>query len=285
MRILGKNSCYNFDNEKLFNKSKYSASYVGVDERTNQRVFIKKLIYDIEEIKNISQINIQYPLIESLDIIIDGDLAYIIYPFIEGRSLKTIIHNRVKLSLEDKKNIIINSLKALEKLHEKGIIHGDIHPGNILVNGDKIYFADNGSIFLAGNKTPEKAFNLLYAAPEQILKQNDLWSFKTDWFSWGMSMYHFINKDHPFTHSNPNFTIQMMLNLGLEPLAKNYGELSNLIGQICLKPKFKTSPSRMSQSEIHLIIQENINERKTGSELLKDFEKLFFKKSFWNLFF
>lgn len=285
MRILGKNSCYNFDNEKLFHKSKYSKSYIGIDENTKIKVFIKELTHNLDELNQVSQVQINYPLIAPLDWLIDHDSAYIIYPFVEGFTLKNLIEKSPKISLEEKKNIIINSLRAVDLIHKQGIIHGDIHPGNILINKENIYLTDNGTFFLAGNKTPEKAFNLLYAAPEQILKQNDLWSFKTDWFNWGMSMYHFINKDHPFTHSNPNFTIQMMLNLGLEPLAKNYGELSNLIGQICLKPKFKTSPSRMSQSEIHLIIQENINERKTGSELLKDFEKLVFKKSFWNLFF
>jgi PAS domain S-box-containing protein len=100
---------------------------------------------------------------------------------------------------------------ALGKLHQRGLIHKDIKPANILVN------AANGSIRLTGfgiasqlpreRQSPEPpeviAGTLAYMAPEQTGRMNRSIDSRSDLYSLGVTFYEMLTGVLPFTASDP----------------------------------------------------------------------------------
>jgi serine/threonine protein kinase len=100
---------------------------------------------------------------------------------------------------------------ALGKLHQRGLIHKDIKPANILVN------AATGAIWLTGfgiasqlpreRQSPEPpeviAGTLAYMAPEQTGRMNRSIDSRSDLYSLGVTFYEMLTGVLPFTASDP----------------------------------------------------------------------------------
>jgi eukaryotic-like serine/threonine-protein kinase len=65
-----------------------------------------------------------------------GDLHLFVMQYIPGRSLDRVLRDRGKLSLDAVRAIMYHVGSALDYAHRRGVIHRDIKPGNILLDGD-----------------------------------------------------------------------------------------------------------------------------------------------------
>ena len=63
----------------------------------------------------------------------DG-IYFIIMEYIEGITLKTYIEKKGKLTFKEAVSIGIQVSRGIEAAHNKGIVHRDIKPGNILIS-------------------------------------------------------------------------------------------------------------------------------------------------------
>jgi serine/threonine protein kinase len=74
------------------------------------------------------------------------NLAYMIMPKIIGESLKATLVREKRLGVEDSRRILIEAARALHTAHEAGIVHRDVKPENILLEGEKrrVYLMDFG---------------------------------------------------------------------------------------------------------------------------------------------
>src|SRR3954470_5107299 len=70
-------------------------------------------------------------------------LPYFIMPFIRGESLRTRL-TRGPLSVRETTSILKDVARALAYAHERGIVHRDIKPDNILLSGDAATVTDFG---------------------------------------------------------------------------------------------------------------------------------------------
>src|SRR3984957_1531266 len=100
---------------------------------------------------------------------------------------------------------------ALGKVHQRGLVHKDLKPGHILVNG-----AD-GRVWLTGfgiatrlpreRQVPEPpetiAGTLAYMAPEQTGRMNRSIDSRSDLYSLGVTFYQMLTGSLPFTASDP----------------------------------------------------------------------------------
>jgi serine/threonine protein kinase len=103
-----------------------------------------------------------------------GELPAFISSWMDKGSLDNYLKKQNPLSTYQKLNMLRQIASGLKYLHEKGIVHGDLTPTNILINSDdKICLADFGlSMILAESGNPTfnscHAGNVRWMAPEMI---------------------------------------------------------------------------------------------------------------------
>jgi HAMP domain-containing protein len=146
-----------------------------------------------------------------------GGLYYITMEFVEGKSLKDLIVSRGRLPVGVVVPIAKQLCRALEVAHEAGVIHRDIKPQNMVVEGDGVLkVMDFGIARLAQRKadagftqagmvvgTPE------YMAPEQLL--GDDIDVRADIYSAGVVLYEALTGRVPHTAETPITLIAKVL--------------------------------------------------------------------------
>jgi serine/threonine protein kinase len=60
-------------------------------------------------------------------------LTFLIMPFVRGRSLQSVLHERSRLPLPEVLTLLEGVAAALDFAHQRGVVHRDVKPGNMLV--------------------------------------------------------------------------------------------------------------------------------------------------------
>ena len=98
------------------------------------------------------------------------DKTYVIEEFISGETLAAELEQGKKFTAVQVRNIALQICEALIVLHENGILHRDIKPGNIIVQGSSVWLIDFGAAKAEGS-TKEHDTVILgtpgFAPPEQ----------------------------------------------------------------------------------------------------------------------
>jgi Serine/threonine protein kinase len=137
----------------------------------------------------------------------DG-LLYLVMQFIDGDTLERILRHRGKLSLREAINITLQVLSALQYAHEKGLVHRDIKPGNVMINKEgRAYLLDFGIAVLGGMGGSEKttAGTPEYMAPEQFRGRADR---RSDLYSVGVMLYEMLTGKTPFQDAKDIYELQ-----------------------------------------------------------------------------
>jgi len=175
-------------------------------------------------------------------------------------------------------------LKVLQSVHEKGIVHNDIRPGNILIDGESIHLIDFGMATKIGEETNRKIlFSLQYASPELILNQLQILNSTSDLFSFALVLIQLLNGKPVLTHSNPSVLTNLAITYPIELKGIVPKEFQVLLEQMCTKAAFSTAPNRMSKNELVELL-EKAQRRRSSTHLLVDWKKackLYSEKRSW----
>lgn len=163
-------------------------------------------------------------------------------------------------------------LDLLSKIHQKGIIHNDIKPGNILINGKEIHLIDFGMATKLGEDSNRKIlFSLQYASPELILNKLHLLDASSDLFSFALVIIQLLNGKPIFTHSNPSVLTNLSITYPIHLKGVVPKEFVPILEKMTHKAVFKTSPNRMNQDEVNsLLIQ--AQKIRLNNQLIEDWK-------------
>ena len=128
--------------------------------------------------------------------------TYFSMEYVEGKTLADIIDDAENIDFKDALFYLYQISLGLSYAHQKGVIHRDLKPGNILINDfGEVKIADFG---LARSleqdfkltKTGEVVGTPLYMAPEQFLGHE--LDHRVDIYSLGIMAFELLSGEHPF---------------------------------------------------------------------------------------
>ena len=130
---------------------------------------------------------------------------YLVMRYMAGGTLADRLAKE-PLSLEETAYIIDRIASALDAAHEKGIVHGDLKPSNILFDaGGQAYLSD---FSMAGQNHARPAATMsylsgspAYMSPEQIYGASDL-TWQSDIYSLGVLLYTMLTGQPPYEDSS-----------------------------------------------------------------------------------
>ena len=116
----------------------------------------------------------------------------------DGNLRNYLQKNHSNLTLKDRITIFGYLCDSLKGIHEKSLIHCDLHSGNILVAGGCCYITDLGLCGPVDDKSSNKIYGITsYIAPE-ILRKKSKNTKESDVYSIGMLMWEIFSGCPPF---------------------------------------------------------------------------------------
>jgi len=134
------------------------------------------------------------------------DVYYIVMEYIEGKTLKDLIAEEAPLPVGRAIDIAVMICDGIQHAHEKGIIHRDIKPHNILITtSGMVKVADFGIAQAISKKTITFGGNIVgsvhYISPEQA--KGEPLTVATDIYSLGCVLYEMLTGKTPFDAESP----------------------------------------------------------------------------------
>ncbi|MBX3705227.1 MAG: response regulator [Pseudomonadales bacterium] len=128
----------------------------------------------------------------------------------DGTALRELIATD-QLSFDERLDVAVGLASALQSIHDEGVIHRDVNPGNVVVADESlaVYLIDFGYATVTPREYPLQDASdpvtgtLPYLSPEQTGRINRIVDYRTDLYSFGATLYELFGSRPPFTHSDP----------------------------------------------------------------------------------
>lgn len=140
-------------------------------------------------------------IVKVYDVSFGDRLQYIVMEYIEGITLKEYIEQQKVINWKEAVHFVTQILKALQHAHDKGIVHRDVKPQNIMLLQDgTIKVTDFGIARFCRGDTRTMTENAIgsvhYISPEQA--RGEITDDKADIYSVGVVMYEMLTGQLPF---------------------------------------------------------------------------------------
>ena len=169
----------------------------------------------------------------------DGS-CYFSMKFVEGGQLDEVVR-RTPISIRQAAELIAKLARTVHYAHEHGILHRDIKPGNILLDGKgEPHLTDFGLARLVETEsTVTRTLDVLgtpsYMAPEQAASNNTAVSKATDVYGLGAVLYQLLTGHPPFAGGTTYETIKLLLDTEPRPPRLLNPKIDRDLSTICLK--------------------------------------------------
>ena len=181
-----------------------------------------------------------------------GGIKYITMAFVEGQDLADLLDHSGRLPLARALKFARQLCAALEAAHGEGVVHRDLKPQNILIDGaDNVYISDFGlaksleAEISMGTRTGQILGTPRYMSPEQVeAKEVDS---RSDLYSLGLILYEMFTGQIPFRGESAMQLMYQRINEQPSDPRTNCPEMPEYLAGIILKCLEK-DPARRYQS-------------------------------------
>ena len=224
------------------------------DEFMGNEDFIRRFKNESKAIAMLSHQNI----VKVFDVSFGDRIQYIVMEYIEGITLKEYIEARGSLIWSEAVSFTIQILRALQHAHDKGIVHRDVKPQNIMVMPDNatIKVADFGiARFARSNQktvTDMAIGSVHYISPEQA--RGDKTDEKADIYSVGVILYEMLTGKMPFDAESAVSVAIMQLQRDPQLPTEINASIPKGLEQITIQAMQK-SPERRYQSAAEMLCE------------------------------
>ena len=210
-KFVGKRLDGRYEIKEIIGVGGMAVVYKAYDNQENRTVAVKILKEEfisneefVRRFKNESKAiaMLSHPNIVKVYDVSFGDLIqYIVMEYIDGITLKEFIEREGSLRWKDAVHFTIQILKGLQHAHDKGIVHRDVKPQNIMVLPDgTIKVADFGIARFSRSEqrtiTDKAIGSVHYISPEQA--RGERTDEKADVYSVGVMLYEMLTGQLPF---------------------------------------------------------------------------------------
>ena len=255
IELIGSGGMANVYKALCHRLNRYDAVKIMRDETAANTELRRRFRAESQAVAMLSHPNI----VSVYDVSHSDDVEYIVMELIDGITLKQYLQKKSVLDPSEVLDFTIQTAKALEHAHSKGIIHRDIKPQNIMLLKDgMIKVADFGIASLENTveeNNGETVGSVHYIAPEQA--RGEAPDARSDIYSLGIVMYEMLTGRLPYVgNSDVEVAVKHM---NTDPVTPRdiVPSIPEELERICLKA-----------------MNSNIDERyQTASEMLADLEQ------------
>ena len=212
-----------YEVKRLLARGGMAAVYAAVETRTGRAVALKRILPEVaedpefrsrfvHEVRLHSQL--KHPNVLELFEFGEGAELFLSMELVDGGTLRTVLDNLGRLPPELALFVAAETLKGLGCAHERGIVHRDVKPQNVMVTrAGAVKVADFGisktSQMTRLTQTGSVIGTPAYMSPEQATATH--MDARSDLFSVGVMLHESLTGSNPFLTDNPATTLRRIV--------------------------------------------------------------------------
>ena len=193
-----------------------------------------------------------------------GGFLYYVMPFVEGESLRQKLTREGRLSLHEAVRILREVTDAVAYAHQRGIVHRDIKPDNVMLSGRHALVTDFGvakalSAAAATDQLTTVGLALgtpAYMSPEQAMGETDL-DHRSDIYALGAMAYEMLTGAPPFNRSTAQAILSAHVLETAEQVAGRREDVPRELNELIMRCLVKNKAERWQSADEMLPILES----------------------------
>lgn len=270
IELIGSGGMANVYKALCHRLNRYDAVKIMRDETAANTELRRRFRAESQAVAMLSHPNI----VSVYDVSQSDDVEYIVMELIDGITLKQYLQKKSVLDPSEVLDFTIQTAKALEHAHSKGIIHRDIKPQNIMLLKDgMIKVADFGIASLENTieeNNGETVGSVHYIAPEQA--RGEAPDARSDIYSLGIVMYEMLTGKLPYVgNSDVEVAVKHM---NTDPVTPRdiVPSIPEELERICLKAMNSNIDERYQSASEMLADLEEYKSQSLAAHVLEDSE-------------
>ena len=156
-RFLGKRLDGRYEIQEIIGIGGMAVVYKAFDIQENKIVAVKILkdefgsnVEFLRRFQNESKVIavLSHPnIVKVFDVSFGDNFQYIVMEYIDGITLKEYIERKQSIPWKDALYFTVQILRALQHAHDKGIVHRDVKPQNIILLTEKVHYQEIKGLF------------------------------------------------------------------------------------------------------------------------------------------
>jgi len=208
-------------------------------------------------------------IVRVLDSGTEGNHHYLVMEYIDGPTCRDKVEKEGRLDWREAVDVVKQVASGLGYAADKGIIHRDITPDNIMIDSEgRARITDLGLAKEAAadrtgvTRTGASLGTPYYMSPEQINSARDV-DFRADIYSLGITLYHLVCGVVPYTGS----TFEVMTKHVREPLPSPKKHVEDLPDAFCDVIRMMTAKEPEQRYESYEALTEDLDKLLKGEEV------------------